>query len=207
MSIEVVSWALNSVTNITATQKAVLIALADRADVNGFCYPSYEDICKRSCATRNTVSMALKHFESIGIIRKHRRYSKSTVYQMIISNTKIDTIDSSIKIDTISSMKIDTTSSTDIRTLTVIEPSKEPSWVGRFKEFWEKYPRKSAKQQAEKAFKRLNKKDQVAAIKGLQSFEFSNEKHFIPYASTFINQRRWEDEQETTTTKSTGFEI
>ena len=198
MSIEIVSWALNQVTNITATQKSVLIALADRSDVNGYCYPSYDDICKRSCATRNTVSMALKHFESIGILKKNKRYNKSTIYQLIVSSTKINTT---------SSTKINTTSSTEIHTLTVIEPSKESLCLSRFDAFWEKYPKKAAKPKALTSFKKLNKKDQLALTASLASYPFSNEKNFIPYPATFINQRRWEDEQDTKITKSTGFEI
>ena len=125
MSIAAINWALNHVGGITSTQKAILIALADRANEDNQCWPSYEDICSRSCATRHAVANALKHFEALGLIRKTRRYNKSTIYELVIS-VEINTATSSVEINTASSVEIDTASSVEINTLTINEPSKEP---------------------------------------------------------------------------------
>jgi DNA-binding MarR family transcriptional regulator len=206
LSIEALNWALNVVVGITATQKAILVSLADRADENAQCYPSYDDICKRSCANRKTVTAALKKLEDAKLIKRTRRFSKSTIYTLAIS-TKIGSISSSTEIGSIISTKIGSMDRPDIGTLTINEPPIEPSYKKRFAEFWDKYPKKAAKPKAEQAFKKLSKKDQDALISSLSGYPFSNEKNFIPYPATFINQRRWEDEQDNTTTKSTGFEI
>lgn len=68
-----------------------------------------------------------------------------------------------------------------------------------FEEFWKLYPRKVAKRTAEMAFKRLTKDEQEAAVEALPTHlrywklkETSTE--FIPHASTWLNQGRWEDE-------------
>lgn len=197
MSIEAINWALNVVTNITSTQKAVLISLADRADQRGICYPSYDDICRRSCATRNAVTSALIYFEKNGIIERHKRFNKSTIYRLIISSTEIRTgklKSSSTELHTGTSTELHTASSMDIRTLTTIEPSINHH--GLFDEFWESYPKKVAKPKAKSAFDRLTKKDKAALMASLATYQFSDDKTYIPMPSTFINQRRWEDEQE-----------
>ena len=206
MSIEAINWALNHVTGITSTQKAILFALADRADESAQCYPSYDDICKRSGANRKTVGAALRKLEQAKLIRRARRFSKSTIYTLLISS-KIGSISISSKVGAIISSDIGAVISSGSTTLTTIEPPKEPIYKERFDLFWSKYPRKTAKPKAEQAFKRLIKKDQDALIGSLASFAFSNEKQFIPHPATFIAQRRWEDEQDTKITKSTGFEI
>ena len=108
MSIEAINWALNRVRGVSSTQKAILVALADRADVNAQCYPSYEDICARSGATRNTVASALSAFEERGLLKREQRHNKSTVYTLNLTSTEIDTDSSSTKIHTSSSTKIDT---------------------------------------------------------------------------------------------------
>lgn len=124
MSIEAINWALNTVTSITSTQKAILLTLADRADVDGYCYPGYDDICKRSCATRHAVANALRKFEQLGLLKRQKRFNKSTVYQLIVS---------SVEISTTASAEINTASSVETSTLTTNEPSKEPPRRGSYK--------------------------------------------------------------------------
>ena len=116
MSIRAINWALNTVGGITSTQKAILIALADRANEDNECWPSYEDICARSCANQKTVASALKALEQQGLIKKTRRYSKSTLYQLLITTD----------IGSISSTDIGHMDTPNIGNLTIKEPSKEP---------------------------------------------------------------------------------
>ena len=68
-----------------------------------------------------------------------------------------------------------------------------------FEEFWKLYPRKVSKRVAQAAFNKMPKQDQEAALEALpvhirywQLKETATE--FIPHASTWLNQRRWEDE-------------
>lgn len=124
MSIAAVNWALNHVRGITSTQKAILIALADRANEDNQCWPSYDDICARSCANRKSVVAGLKKLEALGLITKTRRFSKSTVYTLSVS-TDIGLIQKyQYRAD--DRPDIGHNDRPDIGTLTINEPSKEP---------------------------------------------------------------------------------
>ena len=118
MSISAINWALNVVRGINSTQKSILIALADRANEENQCWPSYEDICDRSCATRNALSNALKVFEQKNLVTRQQRHNKSTIYTLNIASTEKHTAGGSTESYT--------SSSTESYTLTIKEPSKEP---------------------------------------------------------------------------------
>jgi hypothetical protein len=72
-----------------------------------------------------------------------------------------------------------------------------------FEDFWKLYPRKVSKRTAEASWKRLNKLEQELALEAIQQHiqywslkETASE--FIPHASTWLNQGRWEDELDMT---------
>lgn len=72
-----------------------------------------------------------------------------------------------------------------------------------FERFWSAYPKKTAKQQALKAWQKL-KPDEELIEKMLLSLERQKRSvqwtkdngQFIPYPATWLNGRRWEDESE-----------
>ena len=69
----------------------------------------------------------------------------------------------------------------------------------KFVRFWSLYPRKVAKVAAQRSWKRLKIKDINAIFKVLHEHLVRwkyTEIQFIPHASTWLNQRRWEDELE-----------
>lgn len=71
----------------------------------------------------------------------------------------------------------------------------------RFLEFWESYPRKTGKGAAEHAFKKYKPDDTLLALM-LKAIEVQKRSdqwikdsgQYIPNPSTWLNQRRWEDE-------------
>lgn len=71
-----------------------------------------------------------------------------------------------------------------------------------FEKFWGAYPRHTAKAEARKAFVKLNPNSDLletmlAAVKrqqGSEQWSRDNGK-YIPYPATWLNQRRWEDEE------------
>ncbi len=192
MSIAAINWALNVVIDVTSTQKAVLIALADRADEDGYCYPSYEDITRRSCVSRKTLITALKVLEEKELITRHRRYSQSTIYRVNI--TPIDR-SKMTPMDRSKTTPIDRSKITPLTT-------NESSIINHkeFDEFWAGYPRKTNKAKAKTAFDRLTQKDRKAATQALAIYPWSTEQRYIPHASTWIHGRRWEDEFESNET-------
>ena len=68
-----------------------------------------------------------------------------------------------------------------------------------FDDFYKLYPRKISRSNAEKSFKRLGKRDKNLAYNGIIKYnkfwsENRTEPQYIPYPSTWINQKRWEDD-------------
>ena len=69
-----------------------------------------------------------------------------------------------------------------------------------FSSFWEIYPRREAKQEAVRVWNALNPDDAllatiIASLKTqIGAGKFSTETKFIPLPTTWLNQRRWEDE-------------
>ena len=75
-----------------------------------------------------------------------------------------------------------------------------------FDNFYKLYPRKIARSKAKKSFNKLNNKDRYLAYNGLIDYiklwkHNKTEKQFIPHPSTWLNQRRWEDEIDLPKTK------
>lgn len=70
-----------------------------------------------------------------------------------------------------------------------------------FATFWQLYPRKIAKRAAEKAWIKLSTTEQQQALEAIPCHirywkARDTQQEFIPHASTWLNQGRWEDEIE-----------
>lgn len=75
------------------------------------------------------------------------------------------------------------------------------SWETQFEEFYSKYPKKVKKQDVKKWFKKNKPSNELfsSMINSLEQFRASKEwqkdgGQYIPYPSTWLNQKRWEDE-------------
>ena len=75
------------------------------------------------------------------------------------------------------------------------------SITDRFDRFWNEYPRHVSKQNAFKAFEKLNPDEQLlesmlnAIVIQKRSEQWTKDNgQFIPHPATWINQKRWEDE-------------
>ena len=71
--------------------------------------------------------------------------------------------------------------------------------IDHFETFWKAYPRKTAKAVAKKSFDKLKVDESLlnqilAALEVQKQSKQWQDINFIPHASTYINQRRWEDE-------------
>lgn len=65
---------------MTATQKAVLISLADNANDEGVCWPSVSNISLRTCLSERAVQGAIKWLCAAGALATSDRTGRSTVY-------------------------------------------------------------------------------------------------------------------------------
>lgn len=109
--------------------------------------------------------------------------------------------------------KLDTTKKeTKKETKNIIPPTPQPNDL--FDRFWKAYPKKVAKPVAEKAFRKLNPSAELGEriISDVEMRRASKDwtkdnGQYIPNPSTYLNQRRWEDEVQTPRTKDTSMDL
>lgn len=82
MSLDATRWAWEQA-EIKATEKLVLLSLADRADENHTCYPSVDRLADDTCLNRKTIMAAISALESAGLIAVDRVFGAANKYQLI----------------------------------------------------------------------------------------------------------------------------
>jgi hypothetical protein len=75
MSIDASRWAWTQ--QITPSQKIVLLSLADRADEEGYCYPSIKRLELDCSMTRRTIQRNLSELETLKLIERKSRFIES----------------------------------------------------------------------------------------------------------------------------------
>lgn len=65
-----------------ASSKAVLVALADRCDRHGRCWPAVADLVQRTCLSERSVQYALRWLEKAGALTVERGRHKANTYQV-----------------------------------------------------------------------------------------------------------------------------
>lgn len=72
---------------LTAATRLVLISLSDRANQNGTCFPSIENIAERCELGRSTVIAAINNLVKQGLVRRIKRgkVGTSTTYELLFS--------------------------------------------------------------------------------------------------------------------------
>lgn len=150
-----------------------------------FVFPYLADQISRDA--RNYESKCEKNRENIG-----KRWD-TNVYERIPNDTNVY---ERIRTDT-NYTKTKTKTRTKTKTKT-----NSYSFVQNFEKFWNAYPRRQAKKDAEKAWMKLEPDEELTSriISAVNSTKDSPEwkkegGKFIPLPSTYLNGRRWEDEQ------------
>lgn len=67
---------------MSASQKAVLISLADQASDDGVCWPAVKSIALRTCLSERAVQDALAWLQTVGIVYREYRANTSTSYKI-----------------------------------------------------------------------------------------------------------------------------
>lgn len=60
----------------------LFVALADRADENGLCWPSREDLKRRSRMSDTSITRALRRLEAEGWLQRERRFNSSNLFRL-----------------------------------------------------------------------------------------------------------------------------
>ena len=94
MSVKALTWAFEQ--PINATEKVVLLALADHANEHGVCWPSVSILMKRANVGERTVQRAIQSLEGAGYLTRERRArdngsDTSNLYRLIFDRTPTET--------------------------------------------------------------------------------------------------------------------
>ena len=191
MSIEMLNAGWN-ITGLTPTRKLILLLLCNYADENNQCYPSHRHIAdKVGLKDTKGVQRTIKEFEQMGFLSiQHRKDSKgsytSNKYTLLLPSGSVTTRVVEPVSEGVGEPK---NTKEDTKTL----------YSKAFDVFWSDYPRKVGKYQSAKSFQKACKVVdckviQVATINYARICKAEGtEQQFIPHATTWLNQRRWEE--------------
>ena len=152
-------------------------------------------IAEMTGVSRRTVIRIMKEFENLEIINIKRRKAGNK------NLTSIYTLVGGVSESLVSGMKTGKLA----HNRRIKEESSEECvrTNALFDQFWSTYPKKKSKKAAQKAFVKLAPDENLfqqmmsALDKQCESAEWTNaDGKYIPYAATWLNQARWEDELE-----------
>ena len=193
MSIEAINYALKCPVK-NATQKAVLLVLANYSNEQNQSYPSISTISRQSCCQDRTVIRALKELEESGFIQKMPRFNDKGQTSNLYT-VGGDNIDRGGVTETTPNTKEDTVNNNKIR-----GDKKDTPYTNQFLEWWELYPRKAgSKKEAFKVFQKVLQKEEYGRIYiDTEIYAYNirlqnlTDVKFIPYPVTWLRQERWE---------------
>ena len=199
MSIELLNKALK-LQGLTPTKKLVLVILANYADERGSCYPSYQHIgLLAGIKDPKHIGKIIKEFAQQDLLEITARFKEDGGN---ISNRY--TLHLGQGLQTPSGEVTPTPKGQETTTPPVSPP---PNTKELFEEFWKIYPRKTNKyassQKYKIALKDISHEEMLKKIKVYSEF-VQDEKmdlKFVPHCTTWLNQKRYLDDSDTTVTK------
>ena len=202
MSTKAVVWALHS-PDLTDGEFRVLINLADRHNPDLGCFPSIRKVAE-DCnnKSRSSIFNHLNSLEKKGFIKRIKRCrpdGQQTSNEYILYLDKgvqdLDTGGAKSGLGCIQNMD----TNNHITNNHITKPILRSIELG-FKEFWDVYPRKVGRANAEKAFSKASQSvgvDKILdAVRPYAKSVSHKEKKFIPHPATWLNQGRWDDDIE-----------
>lgn len=196
-------WALD---NLDPLEKLTLLSVADFANDEGIAWPSIRTIARKSSLSEDSVRRKLKNLQKSGLISITPQQDKNG---RDTSNKFHITIKSYQRGETRCQLPLQTASLANSKGETRCQRGSyhEPSMnhqtpTSSFAAFWQAYPRKTGKAVALKTWNRLNPPPEtVTAIMSALDWQHRQPEwlkengRYIPHPSTWLNGRRWEDEQ------------
>jgi hypothetical protein len=183
----------------------VYVALAEWADYStGEAWPSHRTIGDRCGLGLTAVKSACGLLRSVGALRWEKRRrddgspdtnryvvvrARPTSVAEATHPTVGSTTDPSVAETATNETHLNETQRNETLALVVAGPAFD-DWYGR-------YPKKQGKAEARKRWGKMSDDERVAAVEALASVEAKAEREgtkYVPMASTWLNQRRWEDE-------------
>lgn len=199
-------------------RKLVLLKLADQANDDGECWPSYQHIADQCEVSRTTVKNHIRELEKMGwLTREFRRdgeLNRSNIYRLTIPEKgrapaalvgqDVTGVGQELPEGGAGAARGGGAGAAPRNTHSLEPPKETPKETSErdlFSEFWAAYPRKTSKQAAVKAWAKLKPAPELA---GQIMLALEQQKdwpqwtkdggQFIPHPATWLNNKRWEDE-------------
>ena len=189
MSIECLNRALK-IQGLNPTQKLILVILANYADENNTCYPSYKHITKMiGLNTVKSVQQAVKHFVELGYLEIEHRTLDNGGFTSNRYHLKLPSVNKNPS-------TLQDTPHVSTTTTNTKDNTKDKIYSDTFKEFWKIYPRKIGRKTASRSFHKFDEKHYAKILYSVSLFAQENiatEERFIPHPTTWLNQERWLD--------------
>lgn len=187
----------------TPTAKLVLLMLANYSDEDYASYPSMATLADLCSCDERTIKRALRSLENDGLIRTEPRYGKDgkqTSNRYVIQRRgDIFAGDgvTNVTPDTIRDIQLPNAQGGD-RFVRYDPISRKNIYPVAFEEWWNAYPRNDgSKKKAFEIWARavdrdIDERDLFLKTCRFAQTEHGKDKRYTPYATTWLNQRRWE---------------
>lgn len=202
-------------------RKMVLLKLADQANDCGECWPSYQTIADACECSRSAVKAQVRELEKMGLLRRSFRSNgtstTSNLFRLDLSLAAQENhghektrADADPGQDITPPGQEETAPRAASAPKPVIEPVSEPNtpqppssgglYSDEFEQFWSEYPKRVGKGGAFKLWKKIPATDRQAILADLPVRRrthdpwLSDGGKYIPNPTTYLNQRRWEDD-------------
>ena len=170
-------------------EKILYSEITALSNKTGECWSSNKYFADLYDVTQNTVSIWVCHLVELGHINRRIKYKEnskqieSRYLSLSIGGTTIN--------DDTPTTKKEEDNNTSNNNINLINND-------HFKKFWEIYPRKTAKANAQRAYLKALKKSTpqciFASVLAHTKSKQWQDKQYIPHAATWLNGERWEDE-------------
>ncbi len=199
MSFQAQKWADDQVTG-KQLNKHVLEKLANYADENHSCFPSYDHLAKKCECNVRTIMRTIKSLEYSGFIKIEPRFTKDgrQTSNRFILNVRGDKYDTH---------RVTDTTPDPIRTIIKDNinkrgDKKDTPYSSEFEEWWNVYPNNAGSKT--KAFESwvkatdlfIDKNELFLITCRFKQSQVGKEQKYIPHPTTWLNQKRWETVQE-----------
>ena len=199
MSVKIMSqvWELESV---GATDKLVLLSLADHADDEGICYPSIRRLCERTGLKERATQNIIRRLVEAGFLSVQYNAGRrgANLYKI---DTSPRTKCTPHEVHPARNAPLPPHFVTETPAPDAPEPLKKRQGTVKedhFDEFWSGWPNKVGKDKAKKAWRSLSAKNKREAVQmrdaWFASWRRQNPQASPIHASSYLNGKRWEDE-------------
>ena len=187
MSIQALNWAIKQKTD-TPTTKLVLFILANYCDERFSCYPSEAKLAEICGVSDRQIRRCLKGLDLAGLLRSEPRISPKGQ----ISNRY------HLSMDTHVHPRMDTHVHGGVTPTSTYTKEDTKIYTKDFEAWWSVYPRKAGKCQASRAYKKsvreISPKKLLEITIRFAAINNKTENRFIPHAATWLNGKRYLDE-------------